>query len=168
MTVALPAAEPVVPVGGCVRVTLEGGGSFSIVLNAGDAPYTVARFLSLVRDRYYDGLTFHRLERNAFVEGGSPAANAYQGADFLRDELGPAEHQRGVVALSRHEHQTGNMQFFVNLVDNPAFDRQFTAFGVVGPCTPAEPSAYRMMQVVDGLLEGTKILRIESVAGTPR
>jgi cyclophilin family peptidyl-prolyl cis-trans isomerase len=165
-TIALPTAEALTSIGGCARVVLENGSSFSIVLNSADAPYTVSRFSALVRNHYYDGLTFHRVERNAFVEGGSPAANAYQGADFLRDELGPTQHLRGVVALSRHEHQTGNMQFFVNLVDNPAFDRQFTAFGVVGPCAPSDPPVARMMQVVDGLLDGAKILRIEAVAGS--
>ena len=62
-------------------------GSIVMTLLVDQAPVTVARFVELARRGYYDGLTFHRVEPNFVIQGGSPGANEYVGAPrFMRDE----------------------------------------------------------------------------------
>ena len=63
-------------------------------MNPGAAPVTVDRFLKLALvDHYYDGLTIHRVVPNFVIQGGSPGANEYVGhKDYMRDEIGAAEH----------------------------------------------------------------------------
>ena len=79
-----------------LRVTLAAaaGGGPSIVRLRGDvAPIMGARLLALARRGYYDGLTWHRVEHDFVIQGGSPGANEYVGTDrFLRDELGGISH----------------------------------------------------------------------------
>jgi cyclophilin family peptidyl-prolyl cis-trans isomerase/HEAT repeat protein len=142
-----------------VRITMapeSGGGSFEIRLFTDDAPATVGRFVSLVRSGYYDGLTFHRVAPNFVIQGGSPGANEYAGADrFMREELGLRSHARGTVGISTRGRDTGDAQFFVNLVDNWRLDHEYTVFGDV----------VRGMDVVDRILEGDVMRRVEIVGG---
>jgi cyclophilin family peptidyl-prolyl cis-trans isomerase len=73
-------------------------------------------------------------------------------ATFPREELGPWPQVRGAVALSA-EH--GDAQIFIDLVDNPRFDHQYTVFAQV----------LNGLDVVDALLEGDLVERIEIVPG---
>lgn len=116
------------------------------------APVTVARFAALAEQGYYDGLTFHRVVPNALVQGGSPGANDYTGvARFMRDEVGPqAVHVRGAVGMSNRGQDTGDGQFFIDLVDLPHLDRAYTVFAYVT----------QGMEFVDRLLEGAKIVKV--------
>ncbi|MGH9203235.1 MAG: peptidylprolyl isomerase, partial [Vicinamibacterales bacterium] len=131
-----------------VRVTMSartGGGSFDVLLDADRAPVTVARVLALVRDRYYDGLTFHRVVPNFVLQGGSPGMNEYVGdGPFMRDELSLEHHARHTLGISTRGRDTGDAQWFINLVDNYRLDHDYTVFGTV--VTGAE--------VVDRILEG--------------
>lgn len=134
------------------RVTMADGRVFELGLWVDDAPASVSRFAGLVRRRYYDGLTFHRVLPNFVVQGGSPGANEYAGdGPFMRDELGLRSNARGTVGVSTRGRDTGDAQWFINLVDNPRFDHEYTVF--------AEVTAG--MDVVDDLLEGGVIARIE-------
>jgi len=70
---------------------------------------------------------------------------------FLREEVGPqARHIRGAVGMSTRGHDMGDGQIFIDLVDLPRFDRDYTVFAYV----------IQGMEIVDHLLEGTKILGI--------
>jgi len=122
-----------------------GGGSFDLRLFPDDAPLTVSRFVRLVRSGYYDGLTIHRVVPNFVVQGGSPGANEYVGdGPFLRDEVGLRSHRRGAVGISTRGRNTGDAQIFVDLVDLPRLDHEYTVFADV----------VSGMAVVDGILEG--------------
>jgi cyclophilin family peptidyl-prolyl cis-trans isomerase/HEAT repeat protein len=141
-----------------VRVLLDNGRSFDIAPHRADAPLAATRFLRLVKARYYNGLTFHRVVPNFVVQGGSPGANEYDGdSQFMRDELG-GTHQRGAVGISTRGHHTGDAQLFINLVSNVSLDFDYT---VVGTITP------QGMDVVDTIVEGTKISRMTLVAPAP-
>jgi cyclophilin family peptidyl-prolyl cis-trans isomerase len=132
------------------RVTLKSGKILHIVLEPELAPLTVARFIRLATHGYYNGLAFHRVVPNFVVQGGSPGANEYAGDSlFMRDEIGIQSHQRGTVGLSTRGRDTGDAQFFVNLVDNPRLDFDYTLFGRVSP-----------LDVVDSILEGDAIATI--------
>src|SRR3954464_11914313 len=99
------------------------------------APIAVDRFLKLALvDHYYDRLTFHRVVPNFVGEGGSPGANEYSGhKEYMRDEIA-LPNVAGSVGLSTRGRNTGDAQFFVNLVDNPRLDGGYTVFAyVLGP-----------------------------------
>ena len=90
------------------------------------------RFARLAESGYYNGLTFHRVVPNFVIQGGSPGANEYVGdAAFMRDEVGTWPHVRGAVGISTRGHDTGDAQIFVDLVDNPRLDHQYTVFAQV-------------------------------------
>ena len=135
-----------------VLLVLASGRRLSIVLSD-ETPITRVRFLELVSRKYYDGLTFHRVEPNFVVQGGSPNAHEYVGdRDFMRDEVGLAMHTRGTVGLSTRGRDTDDAQFFINLVDSPNLDHEYTVFAR----SPA-PS----MEFADGILDGDVITRVE-------
>jgi cyclophilin family peptidyl-prolyl cis-trans isomerase len=131
-----------------VRMTMSpdaGGGSFVVRLRGDVAPMMAARVLALVREGYYDGGRWHRVEADFVIQGGGPGTNEYVGyAHYLRDELGTVAHPRGTVAMSTRGHDTGDAQWFINLKDNPRLVRDYTVFAEV----------VEGMDVVDGILEG--------------
>ena len=115
--------------------------------------WPTSRISQLIRDKYYDGLTFHRVVPNFVIQGGSPGANEYAGAArFMRDELSERAHARGTVGLSTRGHHTGDAQIFVNLADNRILDLEYTVIGEVKP---------EQMPVVDAIQEGTRITRVQ-------
>jgi cyclophilin family peptidyl-prolyl cis-trans isomerase len=131
-----------------VRVSLSassGGGSFVVRLRGDVAPMMAARILELARRSYYAGLTWHRVEHDFVIQGGSPGSNEYVGyGQYLRDELGTVPHLRGTVGMSTRGHDTGDAQWFINLRDNLRLNRDYTVFGEV----------VQGMDVVDGIMEG--------------
>ena len=137
-----------------LRVTMapsSGGGSFVIRLRGDVAPMMGARILELARAGYYDGLSWHRVDHDFVIQGGSPGANEYVGlAQYLRDELGTVPHVRGTVGMSTRGHDTGDAQWFINLKDNLRLNRDYTVFAQV----------IEGIDVVDGILEGDVIARI--------
>jgi len=133
-------------------LVMRGGGRIVLRLRPFEAPTNAARFVRLARAGWFDGLTFHRVAPNFVVQGGSPGANEYVGdGPYTRDELGLASHVRGTVGLSTRGRDTGDGQIFINLVDNLRLDHDYTIFAEV----------VEGMDVVDGLLEGAVIERVE-------
>jgi cyclophilin family peptidyl-prolyl cis-trans isomerase len=127
---------------------MEGGGSIVIELWPYEATTNVFRFARLVREGYFDGLTFHRWAPNFVIQGGSPGANEYAGdGPYTRDEVGLRSHWRGTVGISTRGRDTGDGQIFVNLVDNVRLNHDYTLVGAV----------VEGMDVVDTLLEGAII-----------
>ena len=137
-----------------LRVTMadsSGGGSFIVKLRGDVAPIMAGRVLALARAGYYDGLTWHRVEHDFVVQGGGKA-NEYVGHPrFMRDELGTVPHARGTVGMSTRGHDTGDAQWFFNLRDNLRLNTDYTVFAEVTDG----------IDVVDGVLEGDVIARIE-------
>jgi cyclophilin family peptidyl-prolyl cis-trans isomerase/HEAT repeat protein len=135
-----------------LRFHMAGRGYFDIALDVDAAPLTSIRIARRAGEGYYNGLTFHRIAPNFVIQGGSPGANEYSGESFyMRDE--PGLHQRGTVGISTRGRDTGDAQIFVNLIDSPRLDHIYTVFGTV----------VTGMDVVDGILEGDVIERVELV-----
>ncbi len=145
------------------RATLVMANGDEVVLEllADEAPMTVARFAALARRGYYDHLTFHRIVPLFVVQGGSPGANEYTGdARFWRDEIG-ASNTRGAVGLSTRGRDTGDGQIFIDLVDLPRLDGDYTVFArVVEPASPAASGHRTGMAAVDAMLEGAEIAQV--------
>jgi peptidyl-prolyl cis-trans isomerase B (cyclophilin B) len=135
-------------------VTIRGVGTFELALFTAQAPAAVLRFAHLAETGYYDGLTFHRVVPNFVIQGGSPGASEYIGdASFMRDEVGLWPHVRGAVGISTRGRDTGDAQIFVDLVDNPRLDHEYTVFAQV----------LNGIDIVDQVLEGDVIERVEIV-----
>ena len=132
------------------RVKLRSGKTFSIAFRPNAAPLTVARFVRLATAGYYNGLTLHRVVPGFVVQGGSPDANEYSGDSlYMRDEISDDSNRRGTVGLSTRGRDTGDAQFFINLVDNPRLDFEYTVFGTAAP-----------LDVIDEIVEGEAIASI--------
>jgi imidazolonepropionase-like amidohydrolase/HEAT repeat protein len=151
-------AELTTPPGRLV-LDMAAGGRVEIELMPSIAPLTVARIARLAQRGYYNGLTFHRIAANFVVQGGSPAASEYVGdARYMRDEISLLSHERGTVGVSTRGRDTGDAQIFINLVDSPRLDYDYTIFGRV----------IAGMDVVDRMLEGAVIKRTELFSTGPR
>jgi cyclophilin family peptidyl-prolyl cis-trans isomerase len=131
---------------------MRGGGVIEVRLFTDEAPATTARFIQLARQGYYNGLSFWRVVPGFFLQGGSPGSNEYAGdGPFMRDEIGLRGNTRGTLGLSTRGRNTGDAQFFVNLLDNPRLDHEFTVFGEITSG----------IDVADGVLEGDIIERVD-------
>ena len=160
---AVPEARPALPPdaapletlrGQRLRITMAKGGVIEMRLLVDEASATVLRVAKLAARGHYNGLTFHRVEPTFVVQGGSPGANEYMGdGPYMRDEPGVA-HNRGTVGISTRGRDTGDGQFFINLVDSPRLDHAYTVFAVVE----------RGMDVADTVFEGDVMARVELVA----
>jgi cyclophilin family peptidyl-prolyl cis-trans isomerase/HEAT repeat protein len=144
--------------GATAVVRMKNGRSFTLDLLTWEAPETVVGFTNLVECGYYNGLTFHRVEPNFVIQGGSSGANEYAGYPyFMLDEVGLSSNRRGTVGLSTRGRNTGDAQWYVNLVDNARLDHNYTVFATV----------VSGMDVVDAILEGDEIAEIRLVTRMP-
>ncbi len=142
-------------------VEMQTGKKFGIRLFTSVAPLTVTRFKRLVRAGYYDRLTFHRVVSNFVIQGGSPAANEYAGdAQFMRDEIGESN-AAFTVGLSTRGRDTGDAQFYVNLIDNLRLDPDYTVFGAVCKLTtPAGSASGAGRDAIESIVEGDAVATI--------
>jgi cyclophilin family peptidyl-prolyl cis-trans isomerase len=137
-----------------LRVTMadaSGGGTIVVKLRGDIAPVMAARVLALAKSGYYDGRPWHRVEHNFVVQGGGGGSEYVGFPKFFRDELGNVPHQRGTIGMSTRGHDTGDAQWFFNLIDSFRLNRDYTVFAEVT----------EGMDVVDGIFEGDIISKIE-------
>jgi peptidyl-prolyl cis-trans isomerase B (cyclophilin B) len=125
-----------------------------------DAPNTVANFVKLAREGFYDGLAFHRVIDGFMAQGGCP--NSREGAKGMPGTGGPGytinceinskKHAPGILSMAHAGKNTGGSQFFIVHEAQPHLDGVHTVFGQTGD-----------MDVVLALKNGS---RIESVTVT--
>ena len=98
-----------------------------------DAPNTVASFVKLARDGFYDGLTFHRVEPGFVIQGGCPRGDGTGDAGYkLKAEFNSKPHVKGTVSMARAQNpNSAGSQFYICLGDARFLDRQYTVFGQV-------------------------------------
>ena len=98
---------------------------FVITLYANDAPITCENFEKLVKEKFYDGLTFHRV-----VDGSKETIKGEFSANGVENKL---SHTRGVVSMARaNDMDSASSQFFICYSDKDTFlDGQYAAFGMV-------------------------------------
>lgn len=120
-----------------------------------DAPGTVANFLKLSKEGYYDGLTFHRVIPDFVIQGGCPNGNGMGGPGYnIKCETSGENqfHDRGVLSMAHAGKDTGGSQFFVchSRKNTAHLDGVHTCFGKV----------IEGVDVVDDIREGDKIEKI--------
>jgi peptidyl-prolyl cis-trans isomerase B (cyclophilin B) len=102
-------------------------------LDATRAPVTVNNFVTLARQGYYDGLTFHRVEPGFVIQGGCPEGSGRGGPGYrFGDEPVQGEYTRGAVAMANAGPDTNGSQFFVCLDDlTGRLPKNYNLFGDV-------------------------------------
>ncbi|MCB1670555.1 MAG: peptidylprolyl isomerase [Pseudomonadales bacterium] len=107
-------------------------GVMEVELNERAAPTTVASFVNLALRGFYDGLTFHRVERNFMVQGGDPLGNGTGGPGYrFRGETILHHNRAGIVSMANSGPGTDGSQFFVTHVATPHLDGLHSVFGRV-------------------------------------
>lgn len=158
LRITLPPDAVSLALGADVRLKItmadaSGGGVILVKLRGDIAPVMAARILDLARRGYYDGRPWHRVEHNFVTQGGGGGSEYVGYPRFFRDELGNVPHARGTIGMSTRGHDTGDAQWFFNLIDNFRLNRDYTVFAEV----------VEGINVVDGILEGDIISKIEIV-----
>lgn len=108
-------------------------GDIVIKLRPDLAPKHVEQITKLVKDGFYDGLTFHRVIDGFMAQGGCPDGTGMGGAkENIPAEFSSEPHVRGVCSMARAQNpNSASSQFFICLDDATFLDRQYTVWGVV-------------------------------------
>jgi peptidyl-prolyl cis-trans isomerase B (cyclophilin B) len=111
-------------------------GNMKVKFYEKDAPGTVANFVKLAQDGFYNGLTFHRVIPDFVIQGGCPEGTGVGGPGYTIDcELDGENqfHDKGVLSMAHAGRNTGGSQFFIchNRTNTQHLDRQHTCFGKV-------------------------------------
>jgi peptidyl-prolyl cis-trans isomerase B (cyclophilin B) len=119
------------------------------------APGTVANFVKLSKEGFYDGLTFHRVIPNFVIQGGCPEGTGIGGPGYsIKCETGGDKqyHDRGVLSMAHAGKNTGGSQFFIchSRQNTAHLDRVHTCFGKVT----------EGLEVIDQIRQGDVIEKI--------
>lgn len=130
-------------------------GNMTVNFYEKDAPNTVANFIKLAEDGFYDGLNFHRVIPDFVIQGGCPNKRGDGGPGYHIDcELDGENqhHDRGVLSMAHAGRNTGGSQFFVchGRENTQHLDRNHTCFGKV----------VDGLDVIDQIVAGDEITKI--------
>ena len=138
------------------EIVVQDYGTIRVELDGDTAPITVANFMKLAEDGFYDGLTFHRIMKGFMIQGGDPRKNGTGGSDEkIAGEFAAngyennISHLRGTISMARaKDYNSASSQFFIVHDDSAArsLDGLYAAFGRVT----------EGMEVVDAICEQVK------------
>nr|WP_235715709.1 peptidylprolyl isomerase [Halalkalibacter hemicellulosilyticus] len=122
-----------------VTIEMETGGEVVIELYPEVAPNTVANFIALVEDGFYDGLIFHRVIPGFMIQGGDPEGTGIGGPGYsiegefsLNGFENELVHERGVISMARSQHpDSAGSQFFIMVDQASHLDGEYAGFGQV-------------------------------------
>lgn len=122
-----------------VQINVRDYGTITLELDADTAPITVKNFIDLANDKFYDGLTFHRIISNFMIQGGAfledgsyKEAKTIKGEFSLNNVKNDIEHVRGVISMARADDMnSASSQFFIVQKDSPHLNGAYAAFGRV-------------------------------------
>jgi peptidylprolyl isomerase len=97
------------------------------------APNHVARIKELTKNKFYDGIVFHRVIAGFMAQTGDPTGTGRGGSGKnLQAEFSSVKHERGILSMARAmDPDSADSQFFIMLEDAPHLDGQYTVFGKV-------------------------------------
>ena len=121
------------------EIAIKDYGTIKLELDGDAAPITVENFITLAKDGFYDGLTFHRIMDGFMIQGGDPEGNGTGGSDTtIKGEFAengvdnPISHKAGVISMARaQDPDSASSQFFITVADSEFLDGQYAAFGHV-------------------------------------
>lgn len=134
-------------------------GEIVILLLSDEAPLTVSNFIWLARQKFYNGLTFHRVEPRFVVQGGDPNGDGTGGPGWkFNDEPVKRPYAAGTVAMANSGPNTNGSQFFIVLEDQPRLPPNYTIFGIV----------VRGMEAVRAIAPGDAMTSVEILNVQPQ
>ena len=134
-----------------VEICIKNHGKMVVLIDATTAPKTAANFLKLVEEKFYNGLTFHRVIENFMIQGGAPSDDSkepetVEGEFLLNGFVNDLKHLRGVISMARTDDvNSASSQFFICNADSPHLNYYYASFGYV----------VEGMSVVDSVTEAT-------------
>ena len=141
-----------------VTMTFEGYGDIKIELYPNIAPNTVANFVNLIQDGFYDNNTVHRIQTGFVLQGGDPKGDGTGGPGYaIKGEFNAngftntLSHTRGIISMARAEDMnSAGSQFFIVLDDRAkdSLDGLYAGFGKV----------IEGMDVIDKMAEDAKVV----------
>jgi peptidyl-prolyl cis-trans isomerase B (cyclophilin B) len=130
-------------------------GEIRVELNSRAAPTTVANFVNLAQRGFYDGLTFHRIERNFMAQGGDPLGTGSGGPGYqFRGEIVLKHNQPGIISMANSGPGTDGSQFFLTHLATPHLDGLHSVFGKVVAGLPVVYELRRRDVINSILIEG--------------
>lgn len=122
-----------------IVIEMENGKEIKLELYPEKAPLTVENFEKLVDEKFYDGLTFHRVISGFMIQGGCPDGTGMGGPGYsIKGEFdangvpNDIKHERGVISMARAMNpNSAGSQFFIMHENAPHLDGQYAAFGKV-------------------------------------
>ncbi len=122
-----------------VTIEMENGGVMIGELYEDIAPATVENFEKLANEKFYDGLTFHRVIPGFMIQGGCPRGDGTGGPGYtIKGEFNSngfkndLKHTKGVLSMARTMFpNTAGSQFFIMVADAPHLDGEYAAFGKI-------------------------------------
>ncbi len=132
-------------------IEMENKDRIEIELYMDIAPITVANFVKLAEEGFYNGLIFHRVIKGFMIQGGCPYGTGTGGPGYtIKGEFdsngfrNPLKHTRGGISMARaFDPNSAGSQFFIMHKDAPHLDGNYAAFGKV----------VKGMEVVDRIAE---------------
>ncbi len=132
-------------------------GDIKVKLDPLNAPRTAANFVQLAKQKFYDGLIFHRVVPDFVIQGGCPRGDGWGDAGYMiREEINPTRFKRGTIGMATSGRDTGGSQFFICISDQPHLDGRYTTFGNVSDG----------LDVVDNIEIGDTIISISIEEGS--
>ena len=118
-------------------IEMENGGAMTLELSPEYAPITVANFVKLAKEGFYDGLIFHRVIAGFMIQGGDPTGTGMGGPGYqIKGEFASngvkndLKHTRGVISMARSARpDSAGSQFFIMHQNAPHLDGDYAAFG---------------------------------------
>ncbi len=122
-----------------IEISFKDYGKVSLTLDADNSPITVTNFINLVNDKFYDGLTIHRVVKDFMIQGGDPSGDGTGGSkETIKGEFSAngiknnLPHKRGVISMARsNDYNSASSQFFIMQEDNTNLDGLYASFGEV-------------------------------------
>ena len=122
-----------------VTITMENGDVMKAELYPEIAPNTVNNFISLINQKYYDGIIFHRVIAGFMLQGGDPTGTGMGGPGYcIKGEFSNngfennLHHGPGVLSMARTQiPDSAGSQFFIMHKDAPHLDGEYAAFGKI-------------------------------------
>lgn len=122
-----------------IKIVMENGKEMEAELYPEVAPITVENFVKLIKEKFFDGIIFHRVIPGFMIQGGDPTGTGMGGSkDTIKGEflangvVNNLKHVRGVLSMARtNDPNSASSQFFIMHQDAPYLDGQYAAFGKV-------------------------------------
>ncbi len=129
-------------------------GTIQIQLHVEEAPGSVASFVILCREGFYNGKSFHRVVPNFVAQGGCPRGDGMGGTNYtLRSEFRLHDYSTGSVGLASAGPDTESCQWFITLLPTPHLEGRYALFAHVT----------KGLEVAESIVIGDRIERIELI-----